>query len=131
MSDDDREGVAHMMWIVRIALSRPYTFVVMSLLIAAIGGLAIATMPVDIFPKIDIPVVSSIWSYGGLSPTEMQYLRVAQVQFRLGLVDYLTVIDAERTLLPSELALAQNVNLQLGAGLRLIKALGGGWQSRS
>jgi len=61
-----------MMWIVRLALSRPYTFVVMSLLIAVMGGLSILTMSVDIFPKINIPVVTSIWSYGGLSPTEMQ-----------------------------------------------------------
>jgi len=44
----------------------------MSLLIAVMGVLSIMTMSVDIFPKIDIPVVSSIWSYGGLSPTEMQ-----------------------------------------------------------
>ena len=60
------------MWIVRLALRRPYTFVVVSLLIAVMGVLAIMTMPVDIFPKINIPVVSVIWSYGGLSPTEMQ-----------------------------------------------------------
>jgi CzcA family heavy metal efflux pump len=61
-----------MMFIVRLALSRPYTFVVMSLLIAVMGVLSIMTMSVDIFPKINIPVVTSIWSYGGLSPTEMQ-----------------------------------------------------------
>ena len=61
-----------MMWIVRLALSRPYTFVVMSLLIAVMGVLSIMTMSVDIFPKINIPVVTSIWSYSGLSPTEMQ-----------------------------------------------------------
>ena len=61
-----------MMWIVRLALSRPYTFVVMSLLVAVMGVLSIMTMSVDIFPKINIPVVSVIWSYGGLSPTEMQ-----------------------------------------------------------
>ena len=61
-----------MMWIVRLALSRPYTFVVMSLLIAVMGVLAIMSMSVDIFPKINIPVVTSIWSYGGLSPEEMQ-----------------------------------------------------------
>ena len=60
------------MWIVRLALRRPYTFVVMSLLIAVMGVLSIATMAVDIFPAINIPVVSSIWSYGNLSPTEMQ-----------------------------------------------------------
>ena len=60
------------MWIVRLALRRPYTFVVVAMLIAVLGGLSIATMPTDIFPKINIPVVSVIWSYGGLSPEEMQ-----------------------------------------------------------
>src|SRR5215831_11220156 len=60
------------MWIVRLALRRPYTFVVMAVLIAILGGLAIATLPVDIFPYIDIPVVSVVWQYGGLSPEEME-----------------------------------------------------------
>jgi multidrug efflux pump subunit AcrB len=60
------------MWIVRLALRRPYTFVVMALLIAVMGGLSIVSMPVDIFPKINIPVISVIWTYGSLSPTEMQ-----------------------------------------------------------
>src|SRR5664279_3902563 len=60
------------MWIVRLALRRPYTFVVMAVLIAILGGTAIVTMPVDIFPYIDIPVVSIVWSYGGLSPEEME-----------------------------------------------------------
>jgi multidrug efflux pump subunit AcrB len=59
------------MWIVQLALRRPYTFVIMSLLIAILGGLAIFRMPTDIFPEIDIPVVSVIWSYGGVSPEEM------------------------------------------------------------
>jgi multidrug efflux pump subunit AcrB len=60
------------MWIVRLALGRPYTFVVMSILIAILGGSAIVTMPVDIFPYIDIPVVSVLWVYTGLSPEEME-----------------------------------------------------------
>src|SRR4030095_10109899 len=60
------------MWIVRLALRRPYTFVVMALLIAVLGIFSIVTMTVDIFPRIDIPVVSVIWSFSGLSPTEMQ-----------------------------------------------------------
>src|SRR5438874_3504630 len=60
------------MWIVRIALNRPYTFVVLALLILGIGPLTIARTPTDIFPRIDIPVVSVIWNYGGLSPEEMQ-----------------------------------------------------------
>ncbi len=60
------------MWIVRLALRRPYTFVVMAVLIAILGGTAIVTMPVDIFPYIDIPIVSVVWPYNGLSPEEME-----------------------------------------------------------
>jgi multidrug efflux pump subunit AcrB len=60
------------MWIVRLALRRPYTFVVMAVLIAILGAAAIISMPVDIFPYIDIPVVSVVWNYGGLSPEEME-----------------------------------------------------------
>src|SRR5450631_2474485 len=60
------------MWIVRLALRRPYTFVVMAVLMVILGGTAIATMPVDIFPYIDIPIVSVLWSYNGLSPEEME-----------------------------------------------------------
>jgi multidrug efflux pump subunit AcrB len=78
------------MWIVRLALRRPYTFVVLALLIAVLGAVSIVTMTVDIFPAINIPVVTVIWNYSGLSPT-----------------------------------LA--VNLQIGASIQLIKALGGGW----
>jgi CzcA family heavy metal efflux pump len=59
------------MWIVRLALRRPYTFVVMSVLIAILGATAIVTMPTDIFPSIDIPVVSVIWNYSGVTPQEM------------------------------------------------------------
>src|SRR6266513_797018 len=60
------------MWIVRLALRRPYTFVVMSILIAILGGISILTMPTDIFPNIDIPVVSVIETYPGVSPDEME-----------------------------------------------------------
>ena len=59
------------MWIVKLALNRPYTFVVMAILIVVLGGLAAVQMPTDIFPNIDIPVVSMIWSYTGMSPDEM------------------------------------------------------------
>jgi len=60
------------MWIVRLALRRPYTFVVMSILIAILGVVSILTMPTDIFPNIDIPVVSVIWSYSGVSADDME-----------------------------------------------------------
>ena len=57
------------MWIVRLALRRPYTFVVLSLLIALLGiGCALET-PKDIFPNINIPVVTIVWTYTGLTTT--------------------------------------------------------------
>ncbi len=59
------------MWIVQIALRRPYTFVVMALAILLAGGVAIARMPADIFPDIDIPIVSVVWQFAGLTPESM------------------------------------------------------------
>jgi multidrug efflux pump subunit AcrB len=59
------------MWIVRLALRRPYTFVVFALLVLILGIFSIETMPTDIFPNIDIPVVTVIWGYTGLSAQEM------------------------------------------------------------
>jgi CzcA family heavy metal efflux pump len=60
------------MWIVRLALARPYTFVVMAMLIVVGGIYSILQMPTDILPEIDIPVVSVVWAYGGLAPEEME-----------------------------------------------------------
>ncbi len=60
------------MWIVKLALSRPYTFAVMAMLIMILGGVSIVSMPTDIFPNIDIPVVSVIWNYNGMSPDDME-----------------------------------------------------------
>ena len=60
------------MWIVKLALNRPYTFLVAALLILILSPVVIARMPVDIFPAIDIPVVSIIWNYTGFSPQQME-----------------------------------------------------------
>ena len=59
------------MWIVRLALRRPYTFVVMALAILLLGVISIVRMPADVFPDIDIPIVTAIWTYTGVSPEEM------------------------------------------------------------
>ncbi|HMD32077.1 MAG TPA: efflux RND transporter permease subunit, partial [Candidatus Acidoferrales bacterium] len=59
------------MWIVRLALKRPYTFVVASLLVLMLGVYVILITPKDIFPNINIPVVSILWNYTGLAPQEM------------------------------------------------------------
>ncbi|HMG54049.1 MAG TPA: efflux RND transporter permease subunit [Kofleriaceae bacterium] len=60
------------MWLIRTALRRPYTFVVMAMLIAIGGVLSVRRTPTDIFPSIDIPVISVIWRYGGLQPEDME-----------------------------------------------------------
>jgi CzcA family heavy metal efflux pump len=60
------------MWIVRVALSRPYTFIVLALLILLISPLVILRTPTDIFPTIDIPVLAALWNYTGLNPQEME-----------------------------------------------------------
>ncbi len=60
------------MWIVRLALRRPYTFVVAALLIALFGVVTINRMSTDIFPEIDIPIVAVIWTYNGISAEEME-----------------------------------------------------------
>jgi multidrug efflux pump subunit AcrB len=60
------------MWLVRVALKHPYTFVVMSMLIVLVGALTITRMPKDIFPDIDIPVISVIWNYTGMQPQDLE-----------------------------------------------------------
>ncbi len=60
------------MWIVRIALDRPYTFVVLTLLILLISPLVIQRTPTDIFPDVNIPVVAVLWNYAGLNAEEME-----------------------------------------------------------
>ncbi len=59
------------MWIVRLALRRPYTFVVLSILLLIMGPVTILRTPTDIFPNINIPVVSIVWQYAGLSADQM------------------------------------------------------------
>lgn len=60
------------MWIVDIALKRPYTFIVLALLILLVSPLIINRTPVDIFPNVNIPVIAALWGYGGLSAEEME-----------------------------------------------------------
>ncbi|HTD21306.1 MAG TPA: efflux RND transporter permease subunit [Terriglobales bacterium] len=59
------------MWIVKLALRRPYTFIVMALVIILLTPLVVIRTPTDIFPDINIPVISVVWNYGGLAPREM------------------------------------------------------------
>ena len=60
------------MWIVKLALNRPYTFLVLALLILILSPIVILRTSIDIFPNINIPVVSIIWTYTGLAPQDME-----------------------------------------------------------
>src|SRR5277367_2823358 len=60
------------MWIIRTAINRPYTFIVLALLILLISPVVILRTPTDIFPNIDIPVVAVAWQFTGLNPEEME-----------------------------------------------------------
>ena len=59
------------MWIVRLALRRPYTFIVASMLVVLLGLIAIVSMPTDVFPVVDIPVIAVCYNYTGMSPADM------------------------------------------------------------
>ena len=74
------------MWIVRIALERPYTFIVLTLLILLISPLVIQRTPVDIFPNVNIPVVVVLWNYAGLNAEEMEE-RISTVFERNRVID--------------------------------------------
>src|SRR5262245_24752553 len=68
------------MWIVELALKRPHTFIVMALSIAIFGIMAITEMAVDIFPAIDVPIVSQCWTYTGMSPGNIENLITTVVE---------------------------------------------------
>src|SRR4051812_9966151 len=83
------------MWIVKLALDRPYTFVVLAVLILLLGVNAIVTTPTDIFPVIDIPVVSIIWTYSGLPTTEMEKRVTTFSEFVLATVNDIRSIESQ------------------------------------
>jgi CzcA family heavy metal efflux pump len=84
------------MWIVRLALRRPYTFVVVALLLLILGPIVILRTSTDIFPNIDIPVVSIVWNYTGLNPDDMSNRIVFQTERALTtLVDDIAHIESQ------------------------------------
>lgn len=83
------------MWIVRLALNRPYTFIVASLLIIILGVTSIVSTPTDIFPSIDIPVITVIWSYSGLPTSEMEHRITTFSEFVMAVVNDVKSIDSQ------------------------------------
>ncbi len=68
------------MWIVSLALRRPYTFIVLALIIILISPLVISRTPTDIFPNIDIPVIAAVWTYTGMNPEQMEQRVTSSVE---------------------------------------------------
>src|SRR5246500_687210 len=68
------------MWIVRLALSRPYTFIVMAIVLVLLGAFVIPRTPTDIFPEINIPVIAQVWTYTGLQPQEIEQRITSNVE---------------------------------------------------
>jgi CzcA family heavy metal efflux pump len=85
------------MWIVRLALNRPYTFIVAAILIVVLGFSSIASTPTDIFPNIDIPVVTVIWTYSGLPAKEMEQRVTTFSEFVMAVVNDVKAIDSQTT----------------------------------
>src|ERR1039458_5071747 len=84
------------MWIVRIALTRPYTFIVAAIIIVLMTPIVLQRTPTDIFPNIDIPVVSVAWNYNGLSPQQMDARIVSSFErFLTTVVDNVEHVESQ------------------------------------
>ena len=83
------------MWIVKLALDRPYTFIVVSILILFLGASSIMTMPTDIFPNIDIPVITVVYDYRGLQAQEMEQRITTFSEFIMSTVNDVKSIDSQ------------------------------------
>src|SRR5579862_2857703 len=84
------------MWIVRIALNRPYTFIVLAIVLLILAPIVLMRTPTDIFPNIDIPVVSVVWNYNGLSPSDMDRRIVGNYERALStLVDDIEHVESQ------------------------------------
>ncbi|KUY64377.1 RND transporter [Burkholderia cepacia] len=103
------------MWIVNLALRRPYTFIVMAIMIVLATPLALMRTPVDVLPAINIPVISVIWNYSGFSATEMTN-RITSVHERILTTTVNNIQHVESTSLPG-IAVVK-VFLQPGANVQ-------------
>src|SRR5260370_11552468 len=110
------------MWIVRLALNRPYTFIVASILILVLGFTSIATTPTDIFPNIDIPVVTVIWSYSGLPAKEMENRITTYSEFVMAVVNDVKSIDSQTVSGASVIKISFQPQVRIDAAMSQIGA---------
>jgi multidrug efflux pump subunit AcrB len=118
------------MWIVRLALNKPYTFIVASILILVLGLTSIATTPTDIFPNIDIPVVSIIWTYQGLSAKEMEQRITTFSEFVMATVNDIKAIDSQTVSGAAVIKISFQPQVRIDAAMSQIGAAVGGIRFR-
>src|SRR5215472_6983034 len=102
------------MWIVRVALNRPYTFIVLALLILILSPIVILRTPTDIFPNINIPVIAVSWQYTGLNPEEFEG-RITSVYERILTTTVDNIEHIESTTVNGQAVV--KIFLQLGTSL--------------
>jgi CzcA family heavy metal efflux pump len=110
------------MWIVRLALNRPYTFIVAAILILILGFSAIVTTPTDIFPNIDIPVVTVIWTYSGLPAKEMEQRVTTFSEFVMATVNDVKAIDSQTTSGASVIKISFQPQVRIDAAMSQVGA---------
>ncbi|MDE1178751.1 MAG: efflux RND transporter permease subunit [Edaphobacter sp.] len=110
------------MWIVRLALNRPYTFIVASILILVLGFSSIATTPTDIFPDINIPQITVIWSYSGLPAKEMEQRVTTFSEFVMAVVNDVKAIDSQTTSGASVIKISFQPQVRIDAAMSQVGA---------
>jgi CzcA family heavy metal efflux pump len=110
------------MWIVRLALNRPYTFIVAAILIVVLGFSSIATTPTDIFPNIDIPQITVIWSYSGLPAKEMEQRVTTFSEFVMAVVNDVKSIDSQTTSGASVIKISFQPQVRIDAAMSQVGA---------
>jgi multidrug efflux pump subunit AcrB len=113
------------MWIVRLALNRPYTFVVMAVVIMVMGFLSTQRMATDIFPEIDIPVVSMIWTYRGMSAEEMERRVTTYAEFAVtGNVNDISKVESQTVEGVAVIKIYFHPNANIGTALSQVTGVG-------
>jgi multidrug efflux pump subunit AcrB len=110
------------MWIVKLALNRPYTFIVAAILILALGFTSIATTSTDVFPNIDIPVITVIWTYYGLPAKEMEQRITSFSEFAMLTVNDVKAIDSQTTSGAAIIKISFNPQVHIDAAMSQVGA---------
>jgi len=110
------------MWIVKLALNRPYTFVVAAILVVILGFTSIATTSTDVFPNIDIPVITVIWNYSGLPAKEMEQRITSFSEFAMLTVNDVKAIDSQTTSGASVIKISFNPQVHIDAAMSQVGA---------